>query len=114
MNAVLETLYERLDPVRQKAMVEFLADHPWEILSTQQHSALVEHRLKAVEVYTEHLLDSNENQAERAAIMEYDAYCPRWQAEDRALGRCQCPMDSPEAAQAERARPLGCEYACEV
>jgi hypothetical protein len=56
----------------------------------------------------------SENQKERAAIMEYDAYCPRWHAEDRALGRRRCPLEGPEIESQEKAAGLWCEYACET
>ena len=52
------------------------------------------------------------DQQERAAIMEYDAYCPRWHAEDRALGRRKCPMEGPEIEMQEKAAGLWCGYAC--
>ena len=113
MNAILETLHARLHPIHQSAMAEFLAENDWDKLLPQNRSSLIEHWLKRAEQYTDSLLDCDENAKERAAIIEYDAYCPRWHAEDRAIGRRRCPMESPEVDQAERSEPMWCEYACQ-
>ena len=108
---ILTALYERV-PDHVKAGVDRICEfqHPRE-WPGEMRATIYERLMAAAQKVSDTM---TENQAERAAIMEYDAGCPRWQAEDRALGRCQCPMESPEAAQAERERPLGCEHACEV
>ena len=108
---ILTALYERV-PDHVKAGVDRICEfqHPQNWPASMR--ATIYDRLKraADEVSDSLTID----QKERAAIMEYDAYCPRWHAEDRALGRRRCPLEGPEIESQETAAGLWCEYACET